>query len=376
MSMKYKFKAVSNGAPYEGVVELEEIVDPTPNPPQSSVDPASVLVIVNDDALPEKGTNGQNASKWVAAHYMTARNIPAKNQVHINTGEDFVNTMLTEVQYHEQVTRPILAKLTDAIRYIVPCHGVPVVVMRDGWGQTSLDSKLMALRLPPFVPAGANMSQNPYYNADPASSPSSDTKGVLLVSRLDARSATVAAALVDKALAGEANGVHGTGYFDWQGIGTEPSLGYPQKQDYSVLNAYNLCPGPRILNNQQASGSMIKSAPNTSWAWGWYDLGATNAAAYSFVPGAVGTQLNSGSASCFLCPDPAGNYASKWLDAGITAVWGAVAEPYADYYTLGDNLLSHLWRGYSLGEAFAIATPTLHWEMMCVGDPLYRPKMT
>jgi len=59
--------------------------------------------------------------------------------------------------------------------------------------------------------------------------------------------------------------------------------------------------------------------------------------------------------------------------AGITATWGAVSEPFAQHYARGDNLLSHLWRGYTFGEAAYISAPVLNWMMVFVGDPLYRP---
>jgi uncharacterized protein (TIGR03790 family) len=106
--------------------------------------------------------------------------------------------------------------------------------------------------------------------------------------------------------------------------------------------------------------------------WGWYALDAANASAYTFVPGAVGAQLTSNTAYTVRRPTP-GAYVDLWLVAGITATWGAVSEPFAQYYARGDNLLSHLWRGYTFGEAAYISSPVLNWMMVFVGDPLYRP---
>ena len=369
-------------------------------------DPASVLVIVQDNTGPEPGTGRQNASQYVADYYMRRRGIPAGNIVHISTfienggGASCVpgasncqlqhssSTNINDALYRSQIAAPILAKLDDnngalrsQIKYIVPVYGVPVTIWSVlGVDALSLDNVLAGILLPTQGKATAN----PYYNADPVSSPQhidASTPGILLVSRLDGRTAALAAGLVDKAIAGETTGVQGIGYFDWQGHGTAANQlnGYPFQPDFSMLNAYTLCTGlvpaqTCVLNNQSGAGGMISSAPNTAWAWGWYALDAANAGAYSFVNGAVGAQLTSATANCIRRPCP-GAYVDLWLTQGITATWGAVSEPFANFYALGDNLLSHLWRGYTFGESAYISSPVLNWMMVFVGDPLYLPSV-
>jgi len=367
-------------------------------PSVSWADPASVLVIVQDNTGPEAGTGRKNASQYVADYYIQKRGIPAGNVVHIATHIDNCggpgcragnvphsdSTNINIAQAQPQIFTPVLAKLKalgGKIKYIVPVYGVPVTIWSvPGVDALSLDSVLAQILLP--TGQGGRATNNPYYNPDPASSPAHidmSTAGVLLVSRLDGRTAAASAALVDKAIAGETVGVRGTGYFDWQGQGTAANQnnGYPFQPDFSMLNAYTLCAAlvPKqacVLNNQGTTRAMIQSAPNTAWAWGWYDLSAANAAAYTFVPGAVGAQLTSNTAYTIRRPTP-GAYVDLWLVAGITATWGAVSEPFAQYYARGDNLLSHLWRGYTFGEAAYISAPVLNWMMVFVGDPLYRP---
>jgi uncharacterized protein (TIGR03437 family) len=63
------------------------------------------------------------------------------------------------------------------------------------------------------------------------------------------------------------------------------------------------------------------------------------------------------------------------LEQGVTATWGAVTEPYANFYAAGGNVLDHLWSGYNFGESFYIAQNTVNWVMTAVGDPLYAPKI-
>jgi uncharacterized protein (TIGR03790 family) len=118
---------------------------------------------------------------------------------------------------------------------------------------------------------------------------------------------------------------------------------------------------------------MIQNAPNATWVWGWYDLGASNALAYVFAPGAVGAQLTSNTANTVRSPST-GAYVAAWLANGITATWGAVNEPGLYGYALGDNLFSHLWNGYPFGEAAYISAPDLT-KMVFVGDPMYLPKV-
>jgi uncharacterized protein (TIGR03790 family) len=122
---------------------------------------------------------------------------------------------------------------------------------------------------------------------------------------------------------------------------------------------------------------------NAMWLWGWY-AGAPDA--YRFLPGAVGAELTSFTASTIRTPknpDPkragfrdvrwGGNWVPRLLEQGITATWGAVAEPYANFYARGPNVFDHLWAGYNFGDSFYIAQNALRWVMVAVGDPLYCP---
>ncbi len=383
-----------------------QIVCPTPPPPPPApstvtwADPSTVLVVMEANTGPEPGTGTTNASQWVANHYLQARGIPTANLLTVSTGiivvgggavcqpggncdvahGDSTNRPIAECM--SNVMQPIAAALAanPKLKYIAPIYGVPVTCYNSssGYPPVSLDSMLASVLV---TPGAGILTPNPYFNGNPASNPAhidTSTAKVMLVSRLDGPTAVLAAALVDKALAGEA-GIHGIGYFDWQGLGTSASQQtYPFQQDYSMFNAYTFCTqlpnSTCALNNQQTTHALIKSAPNAAWAWGWYDSSAANASAYAFVPGAVGAQLTSYTASTIRRPSY-GAYVYYWLNQGITATWGAVNEPYATYYALGDSLLSHLWRGYTFGEAAYISSPVLNWMMVFVGDPLYRPRL-
>ncbi|MEP6535511.1 MAG: TIGR03790 family protein [Bryobacteraceae bacterium] len=124
---------------------------------------------------------------------------------------------------------------------------------------------------------------------------------------------------------------------------------------------------------------------NALWVWGWYG-GANDS--YRFVNGAVGAQLTSFTAITIRTPvtaDPTlasvdtlrwgGNWVPRMLEEGVTATWGAVTEPFANYYAPGGNVFDHFWSGYNFAESFYIAQNTLNWVMTAVGDPLYSPKV-
>ena len=108
-------------------------------------------------------------------------------------------------------------------------------------------------------------------------------------------------------------------------------------------------------------------------ARGWYS-GQNDWPGYTFAAGAVGAQLTSYTAIQIRVAR-AGGWVHRWLNDGITATWGATAEPFVTGYALGDNLLNHFWSGYNFGESAYQALPALNWMMVFVGDPLYQPNV-
>jgi len=123
--------------------------------------------------------------------------------------------------------------------------------------------------------------------------------------------------------------------------------------------------------------------PNAQWVWGWYGFAPD---AYRFLPGAVGSELTSFTADRIRTPydsDPKkvsfaadrwkGNWVPRMLEQGVTATWGAVAEPFATFYARGPNVFDHMWAGYNFGDSFYIAENAARWVMVAVGDPLYAP---
>ena len=58
---------------------------------------------------------------------------------------------------------------------------------------------------------------------------------------------------------------------------------------------------------------------------------------------------------------------------GVTGVAGQVGEPYLLGAVRPDILFPAYLAGFNLAEAFYLATPTLSWKTIVIGDPLLRP---
>lgn len=365
---------------------------------QSTVDPSSVLVLVNDLTPPETGTGAKGASVWVGEHYAGLRAIPPENVVHLKVGGLFGNAdpgawdgyHLTFADFDRTVRQPLRQYLADRglanrIQYVVTTYGLPTHLGGSSLNPTAFDSDysfdaflaaLQSDRTTPYL-------QNPYFNPSPEATMPRFRNWVnpagwrmLLVTRLDGPTAAIAAGLVDKAVRAEPvlRVTGGKAYFDYRGLNC-PGDGYCLGDD-SVRAAYNLALAQKVdavLNNNHGSpAAMIHQAPGTLWAWGWYSNAATWNG-YEFVDGAVGAMLTSYTAN-FVRRDGPGAWVPVWLRAGITGTWGATGEPGLNGYTLGDMVLRYFWSGYTFAESVYLGTPYLNSSMVFLGDPLYAPR--
>jgi uncharacterized protein (TIGR03437 family) len=353
-----------------------------------------VLILVNDAAPPESGTNGKSASVFVGEYYAQQRGIPLANIVHLNVPlaccptnvTDWDNWNMDWPKFVSTIRQPVLQyladhKLTEQIDYLVPTYGVPVRTwdiahLVQGYSVDSLLAGINSGSMTQFV-------ANPYYSAlwnegrvhfrnfvNPAG------WKMYLVSRLDGPSLAVSIGLVDKAIRAEANlkTSDGIAYFDYRHMPAGDSY---YVADQTVVNANKLASSlgyQTVFNdNQNDHTKMIHNAPKTLWAWGWYS-GPQTWDGYTFVEGAVGAQLTSYTADSIRSMLP-GAWVPLWLNAGITATWGATTEPYTAGYANADNLFHKFWAGYNFGESAYLASPYLNHAMTFVGDPLYAPRV-
>lgn len=363
-------------------------------------DGGSVLLVYNS-SMP--------ASKEVADHYASRRNVPANQiigldlpQVETISRDDF-ETKLQQPLWSELRSRKLLkfrdpprepsptpqSNVSEAkVRYVVLCYGVPVKILPDTTRKEEITEKLplelrrseaaveseLALlplldqKLPIYGPLNNHtvLTTN-RFSIGP-------TNGLLMVSRLDGPTVEIARGLVDKAIQAENEGLWGIAYFDTRSL-TNAGMKQGDEMFKAAAELARLY-GFEVVN-EPSSRTFLPSTPlsDIAFYFGWYDQSVsgpfTNGMA-QFRPGAVAYHLHSFSSRVLRVSDVW--WTGPLLAAGATATLGFTEEPYLQ---TTPQMNAFFWRfvqhGFSFGEAAYAAQPVLSWQTAVIGDPLYRP---
>jgi uncharacterized protein (TIGR03790 family) len=193
----------------------------------------------------------------------------------------------------------------------------------------------------------------------------------LMVSRLDGPSYDIIKGLVDKAIATEKTGLKGTAYIDSRGITSRNLYGHFD-QSLRNLAAYLRSETDIPLKEERAAKLFAPATcPETALYCGWYSVGKY-VDAFDFVDGAVGYHI--GSFEAMNLRDPNSNqWCPSMLMDGITVTLGPVAEPYLSAFPEPRAFFPKLYEGNCLVEAYYRTKPFNSWQMLLIGDPLYRP---
>jgi uncharacterized protein (TIGR03790 family) len=113
------------------------------------------------------------------------------------------------------------------------------------------------------------------------------------------------------------------------------------------------------------------SCPQAALYCGWYSV-AKYVDSFEFVEGAVGFHIASFEAVSLRDPNST-QWCPNLLKHGITATLGPVAEPYLHAFPEPKVFFSALLDGHCLVEAYYLTQPFNSWQLMLIGDPLYRP---
>lgn len=196
----------------------------------------------------------------------------------------------------------------------------------------------------------------------------------LMVSRLDGPGQTIAEGLVDKAMAAEKAGLRGTAYFDSRGI-TAKSLYGRYDQSLRDLAAVTRSQTDIPVVEEQTDALFAPGVcPQTALYCGWYSL-TKYIDAFDFVEGAIGFHIASFEAASLRDPN-SGQWCPAMLKDGITATLGPVAEPYLHSFPDPTEFFLELYSGRCLVEAYYRTAPFNSWQLVLIGDPLYRPFKT
>ena len=195
--------------------------------------------------------------------------------------------------------------------------------------------------------------------------------GTLMVSRLDGPGEDIIEGLVDKAISAEQTGLKGVAYFDSRGIFRKDQFGSYDQSLRDLAYLTKLRTDLPVEQEETATLFPAGSCPQTAIYCGWYSL-KKYIDAFDFVDGAVGFHIASFEAVNLRDPNN-----SRWCPAmlvdGITATLGAVAEPYLHSFPQPKEFFEELYNGRCLVEAYYLTKPFNSWQLILIGDPLYRP---
>lgn len=382
--------------------------------------PEEILVIANKDIT---------ASVQIAQYYCAKRKVPAANIFALPLGRSLSET-ISRGNYEKRLAEPVRRKLSTLefagrIRCLLTTYGVPIKVGGRGLlkGQEDklrrleklveqlrstiekieqsgsvymLGQKEQANRRIAKLQSEIDRIKGKETNASVDSELSMVLFGdyelyrwqpnllknsvlglgsnTLMVSRLDGPGKDVAIGLVDKAMAAEKTGLKGIAYVDSRGIADDKkpySPGYFDKSLRDLAVRIELRTIMPVKEERTEKLFTPGACPRAAIYCGWYSL-KKYVDAFDFVDGAIGYHIASWEAADLHDPN-----SSQWCPAmlkdGITATLGAVAEPYLHSFPEPKSFFFELFNGCCLVEAYYRTKPFNSWQLVLIGDPLYRP---
>lgn len=381
-----------------------------------ALEPGEILLIANKDIT---------ESMLLAQYYCSQRGVPDKNILALSLGADLKDS-IGRINYEQQLVGPIRRKLFNEqlvgkIKCLLTIYGVPFKVggrgvlpnqesklkelnklaeqeekILEGLKQADLKNseeyKQVNGRLS-RLKAAIDRINGKETNASVDSELSmvlfdsydlyrwqrnmlndevrSGNSITLMVSRLDGPDYNIIKGLVDKAISAEKNGLKGIAYIDSRGITSRNMYG---RYDQSLRNmAAFFKSETEIIVVEERAAKLFSpgTCPRAALYCGWYSL-KKYVDAFDFVDGAVGYHIASFEAANLRDPNSSQWCPSMLMD-GITATLGPVAEPYLHTFPEPKAFFTKLYEGNCLVEAYYRTKPVNSWQMLLIGDPLYKP---
>jgi uncharacterized protein (TIGR03790 family) len=207
-------------------------------------------------------------------------------------------------------------------------------------------------------------------------------ENVLLVSRLDGPSDQIVKRVIDDGLNAEKNGLKGVAYFDarWprqdQQKDQKPKVDYSfyDKSIYLAADQVKKSKRMQVVVNDKSELFKPDECPEAALYCGWYSLGKY-VAAFKWRPGSIGYHIASSECST-LKSQNSQVWCKRMLEEGVAATLGPTSEPYVQAFPIPEIFFATLLDGrLTLAECYALSLPFLSWQMVLIGDPLYRPFM-
>ncbi|MDD5326980.1 MAG: TIGR03790 family protein [Phycisphaerae bacterium] len=388
--------------------------------PVFALEPENILVIANSDI---------KASVRIAQYYCAKRGVPAKNILALPLGAG-LNDTITRNDYEKKLAEPIRKELSDRlftaeIKCLLTTYGVPIKaggrgplknqqaklkkleklaeqnknkieqLKQNGTAEASKEIQNLERKLAQVqseidsilgketsAAVDSELSMVLFGNYELHRWQRNELKdnlpgsyyNTLMVSRLDGPSLEIVKSLIDKAIAAEKMGLRGIAYIDSRGIADDKkpySFGHFDQslRDLAVITRFRT--DMAVKEEQTEKLFEAGTCPQTALYCGWYSL-KKYVDAFDFVDGAIGYHIASLEAVDLHDPN-----SSQWCPAmlkdGITATLGAVAEPYLHSFPEPKEFFLELFNGRCLVEAYYYTKPFNSWQMVLIGDPMYRP---
>ena len=364
---------------------------------------ADATLVVYNKSVPE--------SRQLAAFYAQSRNIPIDHLVPLecSTGET-----ISRDDYDATIATPLRQFFTDEklwqlkeveggkaaveckIHVIALMKGIPLRIAAtplpptgkvDANGnpvppakdkvqtdEASVDSEMALLSLDALPTK--SMGRNPFFRKQTPKK-LAGIAPLMLVGRVDGPTWEHAKRLIEDAIAVEKTGLWGNAYIDLARMETRKGPGYKLGDDWlrGVANGYHHLGIPVYVDNHPER--LVDNFPlgnDVILYFGWYARHLEGAFAnpdFRFKRGAVAAHIHSYSATTIR--DARQGWVGPLVAKGAAAVLGNVFEPFLSQTTHLDLFNARLLEGYTFIEAAWMATPSVSWMNVMVGDPLYQP---
>jgi len=200
-------------------------------------------------------------------------------------------------------------------------------------------------------------------------------QAVVMVGRLDGPTPEIARRLVDDALKTEAQGLKGTCYLDARGLKGKEQVGSYAWFDAHLEHLAELMKQRstmKVVLDRRPGLFLRGSCPQAALYCGWYSL-RKYVPSFTWQKGSVAYHVASAEATTLRKPGSQ-VWCKRLLEEGVAATLGPVAEPYLMAFPLPDDFFPLLMEGkLSLLEVYFRTIPHLSWQMILIGDPLYKP---
>ncbi len=350
-----------------------------------ALDPWEIMVVVNDNS---------EESTALGRYYIEKRHVPNTNLFHVRCS---VKETLTRMAFERDIATPIkrallLPRFSKKIRCILLTYGIPLRILpdREGNGRNrkgqlpipwtatrsaAVDSELMTIRqygnyrLEGWLP-------NPWFiGGRHGDKIFSRLSGIMMVSRIDGPDLRTAKRIINDAIFAEAHGLSRKACLDCRYTESDRAKG---RDAYHVFDRWIYESG--LFLKSKGFDTVINQGPelirkgeckDCALYCGWYSLGKYENV-FGWAKGAIGYHI--ASAECVSLHGSNEQWCRMLLKKGASVTIGPVSEPYVQAFP-PPNLFFRLLvdNGLCIARAYLMSSPMLSWQMILVGDPLYRP---